>query len=122
MRTKLSEHFYRDEFACPCGCGFDTVDVELVTVLEKIREQFGCHAVTINSGARCKEHNAEVGGGEKSQHLFGKAADFVIRMVNEQFVADTLEDLYPDKYGIGRYPGRTHVDVRETKARWTKNG
>jgi hypothetical protein len=38
--------------------------------------------------------------------------------VHDDKVADYLEEKYPDKYGIGRYIGRTHLDIRKTKARW----
>jgi hypothetical protein len=45
--------------------------------------------------------------------------DFWIKDVHADDVADYLESKYPSKYGIGRYVGRTHVDVRSDKAyRW----
>lgn len=116
----ISEHFNRSEFACPCGCGFDTVDVELVTVLETMRRSLMSQGVKINSGCRCTRHNARIGGSPKSQHRFGKAADVVVEGVDSETVADYLEETYPDKYGIGRYHGRTHIDVRSAMARWDK--
>lgn len=116
----LSPHFDRAEFACKCGCGFDSVDMELVKVLEEVREQFE-RPITVNSGCRCKQHNEYVGGVVKSWHLYGKAADIVVWGVYPEYVADYLEDVYPDKYGIGRYRTFTHVDVRENRARW-RNG
>jgi len=57
-RIKLSKHFYRDEFACQCGCGFDTVDHELVKILEDVRKTFNA-PVHISSGCRCEKHNAD---------------------------------------------------------------
>lgn len=119
MSGDISEHFNRSEFACHCDCGLDTVDVELITVLETLRDYFNA-PVIINSGIRCREHNAAVGGSQKSRHLIGKAADFVIDGIVADEVATALEKMYHTKYGIGRYDGRTHIDVRALKARWDK--
>jgi len=116
----LSEHFNRKEFACPCGCGYDTVDAELVRVLENMRDMLRGKPVKINSGCRCIRHNAKVGGVESSLHRHGKAADIVVKGLDADIVADCLDELYPDKYGIGRYPSWVHIDVRPEKARWSK--
>ena len=115
----ISKHFSREEFSCRCGCGWDTVDVELITVLEDVRGFFDS-PIAINSGNRCPTHNIEVGGSRGSQHIFGKAADFVVKDVHADEVADYLEETYPNSYGIGRYEGRTHVDTRGSKSRWDK--
>jgi len=114
----LSDNFSRHEFKCRCGCGFDTVDAELIKVLEKLRLILGGPRIVISSGCRCQKHNAEIGGSPNSQHLKGKAADIKVERVHPDMVADCLGDSIPDKYGIGRYIDRTHIDVRSTKARW----
>lgn len=114
---KLSEHFDSTEFACKCGCGFDKIDPKLIEVLEDVREFYG-QPIKINSGCRCDVHNARVGGVRNGPHTKGIAADIVVKGVDEVEVADYLEEKYPDKFGIGRYVGRTHIDVREKKARW----
>lgn len=113
----ISKDFDRSEFACKCSCGFDTVDVELIAVLQDLRDVFG--AIIVNSGCRCPTHNINVGGSQFSQHLYGKAADIrtVYHGLNQDKVADYLEAKYPNKYGIGRYIGRTHIDVRPDKYR-----
>ena len=36
----LTSNLSRHEFACECGCGFDTVDFELVTVIQKACNHF----------------------------------------------------------------------------------
>ncbi len=115
---QLSAHFHRSEFECRCGCGFATVDAELIRVLEDLRTAFRGRPVTINSGCRCSDHNRAVGGHLLSQHIWGKAADIVVQCIDAATVADCLEDKYPDRYGIGRYNTWTHIDVRETRARW----
>jgi len=117
----LSEHFKRKEFECQCGCGYDTVDHELILVLEDLRVYFS-RPIMINSGCRCMEYNQKVGGSANSLHIEGKAADIRVTGIHENAVADYLEFMYPDKYGIGRYRYRTHIDVRENKARWDKRG
>ena len=115
----LSKHFNRSEFECRCGCGADTVDAELITVLEDIREHFNM-PVHSSSGIRCKKYNAtkKVGGGTNSQHLKGKAADITIDNISPLGVLNYLASKYPDKYGIGRYQSFTHIDVRADRARW----
>ena len=113
----LSKHFNREEFACSCGCGKDTVDFELIVALEDVRGYFDA-PIEITGGNRCKTRNTEIGGSERSQHIHCKASDFKVKGIHENRVADYLESKYPDKYGIGRYNGRTHLDIRKSKARW----
>ena len=116
--VKLSTHFYREEFACSCNsCGRDTVDVELIELLEDILTHFN-RAVTVTSGHRCKAFNAEIGGAKDSQHLYGRAADIIVSEVSPVVVVAFINGLYPDKYGIGTYSKWVHVDTRNTKARW----
>lgn len=114
-----NRYFKRVEFACKCGCGYDPVDVDLLDVLMTVRESFG-QPVTITSGCRCPEHNKRVGGAPKSQHIFGKAADIRVQGVMSEVVASFLEQMYPDRYGIGNAVNFTHIDVKEGKPRrWT---
>ncbi|MEW8195231.1 MAG: D-Ala-D-Ala carboxypeptidase family metallohydrolase [Candidatus Thiodiazotropha sp.] len=113
-----SQYFSRHEFRCRCGCGKNTVDTELLEVLEDLRAFFE-RPVVPNSGHRCEQYNKEVGGGEKSQHLEGKAADIVVVGVSPYEVYDYLNHKYPNQYGIGQYPDFTHIDVRTHEvARW----
>lgn len=120
----ISKNLSRHEFACQCGCGFDTVDFELAQVIQDSADHFAEElgvekvSVAINSGCRCEAHNAAEGGSKGSKHKLGIAADYRIGGVTADAVADYLEKKYPNKYGIGRYNGRTHVDVRAGKARW----
>jgi len=72
-------HFARTEFACDCEgayCdGFPAeMNLELLLKLEALRNALNT-PVIITSGVRCPTRNTEVGGVEKSQHLFGQAAD-----------------------------------------------
>lgn len=116
--TKLTKNFWRAEFACKCGCGFDTVDIELVQALQALRD-YGGVPIVITSGCRCEEYNAKVGGGTNSQHLRGRAADIVIEGVDPSEIYHHLNDKYPDRYGLGLYEDFVHVDTRSNgPARW----
>lgn len=115
--SKVSEHFRRDEFECQCGCGYDTVDADLIKVLEVVRNKFN-KPVIVNSAARCLAHNDSVGGYPNSQHLVGKAADIVVQDISPTEVYRFLNLYAPHKLGLGEYLEFTHVDVRNGKARW----
>ena len=114
----LSLNLSRHEFACQCGCGYDTVDFELVTVVQEGCEYFDT-TVTINSGARCVKHNTNIGGHPRSKHTIGKAADVVYKNVKPNLVAAYFERVYTNKYGIGTYKNFTHIDVQSKCKRWT---
>jgi len=80
--SKLSPHMYREEFACKCGCGFDTVDTELLNVAETIREFIGSYSPS--SACRCVSYNEKIQKKvnpdykpftSTSKHLIGRAID-----------------------------------------------
>jgi zinc D-Ala-D-Ala carboxypeptidase len=119
----LTKDFSRAEFACKgqncCGASAP-VDPRLVAGLQELREKTGTMLV-ISSGFRCRRHNAEVGGEAESQHTLGMAADVLCPSgwTSERLarMAEMVEVFR--RGGIGIYPGRIHVDVREDgPARW----
>lgn len=112
-----SLYFTREDCACPCGCGFDTVDGELIRVLNDLRFSFSAK-LTFNSVCRCPAHNKEVGGTEGSQHPLGKGGDVKLEGIDPEEVYEHLDNKYPGRYGVGRYKTFTHIDVRAKKARW----
>jgi uncharacterized protein YcbK (DUF882 family) len=114
---KISKNFKRKEFECRCGCGFDTVDVDLVRVLQEVRDHFN-NRVLVVSGARCAKHNERVEGASMSQHVCAKASDVSVEGYCPQDVYEHLDKLYPDRYGLGLYSTFVHVDVRANRARW----
>jgi len=138
MGNQISEHFRRSEYACRCGCGFDAADKELNEVHEDLREYFtekygDSVSVEITGPNRCIKHNETIQKKDnpeyvpfssKSTHINGIASDLKVwiiwhkKQVPAGEVSDYLERRYPDKYGIGRYNNRTHIDIREIKARW----
>lgn len=108
--TQLSKHFQRREFACRCGCGFDTVDPQTLEILEQVRTHFG-QPVIITSGCRCIAHNTRVGGAPNSQHTRGRAADIQVRNTSPTAVADWVIENAPHA-SVGRYASFTHIDTR----------
>lgn len=137
----LTKNLSRSEFACICKCGFDTVDVELVKAIQDSADHFASTddidvRIDITGGNRCVEHNEKVQKqynknyvpySSKSQHIFGRAADYKLfnRLTGDQIdperVSHYLGQRYPRKYGIGRYDNRTHLDTRTNgPARWKK--
>ena len=118
MKLANSKYFSRSEFACKCGCGFDTVDAELLTVLDVVRENFAA-PVYITSACRCYIYNHRVAGAPGSQHTKGRAADIYIKTVSPEIIQSFLEGRYPDRFGIGHYKTFTHIDTRTgPPARW----
>lgn len=116
----LSEHFSSSEFSCK-DCGKCRLSGRLITALELLRA-LGPEPIKVHDGYRCPEHNRDMGGVSKSQHILGAAADIEI-------VGLTLQQQYdracrvPDfrDGGVGVYDGNfIHVDVRTTKARWAR--
>jgi uncharacterized protein YcbK (DUF882 family) len=108
----VSRNFLRSEFACRCGCGFDTVDAQTVEIVQAVRDHFGV-PFDINSGCRCPTHNAAVGGAPGSQHVKARAADIDASQsdVKPDAVADFVIQHYPSA-SVGRYNTFTHIDTR----------
>ena len=117
------EFFTREEFRCKCGgkyCnGFPAeIDMNMVKIADQIRSRIG-KPITVNSGLRCKTHNANVGGVSNSQHLYGTAADLGCPSgCSPSHMASIAEEIMGDTGGIGVYPWGIHIDTRATKSRW----
>ena len=114
---KLSANFKVKEFACGDGTDPVFISMDLVNVLQAIRNHFG-KAVNINSAYRTPAKNKAVDGATYSQHQYGTAADISIKGVAPKQVAAFAETLLPNRGGIGIYSTFTHVDVRAVKSRW----
>lgn len=114
----MTKNFNRSEVACKCGCGFDTIDVQVMEFAEAIRDHFRS-PVTVNSGCRCETYNARVGGATASQHLRGRALDITVRGVPSYEVRSFAETLIGQRGGVGGYQTFTHIDSRGSGARWS---
>jgi uncharacterized protein YcbK (DUF882 family) len=116
----LSPNFSAKEFACK-DCGVSKVSPLLLAGLEEMR-QLARLPVIVHDGYRCPEHNKDVGGVGRSEHLEGNAADIDIPPL-------TLQQMYQIAIkipqfrngGIGVYDSNfLHVDVRNHLARWAR--
>ncbi|MCP5015850.1 MAG: serine/threonine protein kinase, partial [Ketobacter sp.] len=94
---KISEYFTRDEVACKCGCGLDTMDAETLRLADECRV-FVRHPIKPSSGARCLDHNRAIGSSDTSQHVKCRAMDLPTPKARELY--DHLCERYPNQYGF----------------------
>ena len=109
-------HFKSYEFQCNC-CLQTMTEPSLKLYLEIIRYNFD-EPIKVISGYRCSNHNKEVGGAVKSKHLTGYAADIQVYNNKSIKVHSFCDKLFVKHGGLGRYDYFTHVDVRNSIARW----
>lgn len=116
-------HFKKAEFACKCGrryCnGYPAeLDMDMVRAADEIRARIG-KPIRINSGLRCRQHNANEGGVSNSRHMDGLAADLGNPAgVTPAQMAAVAEDVLHGGGGIGIYSWGIHIDTRQTRSRW----
>ena len=123
---QLTSNFSLEEFECKCGCEMPEFVkkniIELAENLQVLRDTVG--RLDLTNAYRCKYHNADVGGSINSQHLKGKAADIKSKTLSPNEIAVRTNDLMKNESfklgGIGIYNTFTHVDIRGTRARWSK--
>jgi hypothetical protein len=118
---RISSNFKVGEFACKCGrCTQLLVDEKLVEWLQKLRDHYNA-PVNINSGYRCKTHNAAVGGDPGSHHMKGMAADIWIPGVEPADIARYAETIGIKRIGLyeGDQEGNfVHIGSSESKRFW----
>ncbi len=113
-------YFRREEFRCQCKgkyCdGFPAEPVEeTVRLADEIRRRAGV-PLNVNSGVRCQQHNADVGGVPNSLHLTGQAIDLGpiggdISVTRLQEIAEQVQaEKMPGRGGLGRYNWGVHID------------
>ena len=120
-KTALTKNFTKSEFECPCGCGQQSVDMELAEKLQLLRDKVD-RPLKITSGYRCITHNAAVGGSQNSKHRYGMAADWRTenRSINPVALGILAQAVGFGGIGIYWYAGNMfcHADTRGTKATW----
>lgn len=114
----ISKYFSRSEIACKCGCGLDTMDSETLMVADDCREYAG-KSITPSSGARCLEHNRNIGSKDSSQHVKCRAMDLPVDDPLALYIY--LCERYPGKYGFGVYETFVHIDTKTGPARRWQN-
>nr|DAF27230.1 MAG TPA: peptidase [Caudoviricetes sp.] len=113
-------YFARGECRCKCGgryCNGFPVEMaeETVRLADEIRRRAGV-PLNVNSGVRCKQHNADVGGVWNSLHLTGQAIDLApiggnISTTRLQEIVEQVQvEKMPGRGGLGRYDWGVHVD------------
>ncbi len=103
----LTKNFSRKEFSCHCGCGLNSIQLNLIENLQRTRNEFGPIAIT--SGIRCPEHNLKIGGLKTSSHLTGWAAD--LHCFNSDYRFQLVEALrMAGFYRLGLAKYFIHVD------------
>ena len=118
-RKKLTPNFYEDEFACKCGCGLNGINMELVKLLQKLREDFNS-PMAVTSGLRCPEGNTQAQGSKNSSHLWGEAADIGITDGKMRYKFVEKAQKHFKRIGIAKT--FVHVDVDHMKTNpviWT---
>lgn len=94
----ISKDFNRSEFACKCGCGFDTINPKVVEMCQDLRDLAG-KPIRVNSGCRCPKRNAEAGS-HSPNHLHGNAAD-----LSCEIGAEMLWEMSKRLYSAGKMKG-----------------
>lgn len=111
------KYFTRKEWRCQCGgkyCnGFPAEPAEeTVRMADEIRRRAGV-PLRVNSGLRCKQHNAEVGGVSNSLHTTGQAVDLAGAISPEKLrdIAQAVQaEKIPGRGGLGLYGWGVHID------------
>jgi hypothetical protein len=114
----ITPHFTWEEANCRCGCVMPGEIAWAVSITanwaEKIRVALGDVPMFVTSWYRCPTYNALIGGKPDSQHLLGRAIDFVVK---HEFPAVIQYKLRPwvgvAIQGLGCYHGFTHIDRRD---------
>jgi uncharacterized protein YcbK (DUF882 family) len=81
----------------------------LIIKLEELRAKLNA-PIIITSGYRCEKHNRDVGGVRNSQHLYGNAADILVKGYTSEEVAEVAKEV--DFSFVKTYKSWVHIDVR----------
>ena len=122
---RITENFSLSEFDCKDGSELPTAllpnVLDLADNLQVLRDYLGV-PISINSAYRSLEHNRNIKGSSKSQHLLAKAADIVVESKSPEQVANIINYLISEgkmiQGGLKAYKTFTHYDIRGHKARW----
>jgi hypothetical protein len=77
---QVSKTLTRKDFACPDGCGFDTIDIGLYYFLISIEEnleKMGLSLV-ISKACVCENYNRLIKDATDSTHLLGRSVDICV--------------------------------------------
>ena len=116
------QNFSIPELACRCGGRFCDGeyyhDTEFLSALEALRKSAG-RALIINSGHRCAQWNAAVGGAPRSMH---KSIAVDISLIAQDRHALLAQARGLGFNGIGMARSFLHLDRRAVPAHWFYKG
>lgn len=108
---KLSDNLSLSEVASKCGTNVVRVHPYMPIMFQAIRNEFGA-PITINSGYRSPQHNANVGGATESTHVYGMALDLSASDLSalDKAIQTVIEQNKAYIGGYKRYKTFIHVD------------
>lgn len=126
LNFNITDNFKWSDFCCPC-CGELFITPRFykhIELLQAIREELG-FPMNINSGHRCKKHNASLpDSAPNSQHLiFATDVSPVFNPSDSDGIFNAKVHSLWQKFdkvfdGVGRYNAFVHGDLRGSRARW----
>jgi uncharacterized protein YcbK (DUF882 family) len=111
--AKITENFTTNEMKCPC-CGKCDMDSSYMADLQEIRTICG-FGFRVNSGYRCKSHNARVSKKSRNDHTRGRAAD--IHMTNRYKRSTLLKYLLGSGYFCDIAIAKTFIHIGRGKSK-----
>ena len=88
----ITNNLVSSEFKCGCKndlCTFTIIDSEFVRSWNLLRSLWA-EPIHLNSGYRCINHNANVGGRKKSRHCKGSAGDLSTMRMDERTLMEFI--------------------------------
>lgn len=80
--------------------------------IDRLRDKMGIPLI-INSGFRCDNHNADIGGSPTSKHRLGLASDISTKNLSSEQRYNLIKNAYEIGInGIGIYKNFVHLDHR----------
>lgn len=93
--------------------------IKLAHHLDAVREFLGNQPIRITSAYRPPAINKACGGVSNSRHLFGDAADLVVKDIPPHEVYKKLDAWHGNKGGLGNGDTFTHIDLRSYRSRFS---
>ena len=110
---RITENFTTNEMKCPC-CGECNMDSSYMADLQEMRTICG-FGFRVNSGYRCKSHNAKVSKNSKNDHTRGRAADIHMTDRYKRFIL--LQHLLSSSHFCDIAIAKTFIHIGKGKSK-----